>query len=452
MKYLGNNVFVSELGKSHAIVSFKNSIDKADAEVTSVKIEVKEKTASGKIAAWGKKNDYPQQVIQAVRKNGSASSGLRFLRKAHYGNGLVLFRDKVTENGKKSPELVPLDSVPEIKDFFRYSNFNRFTKETIADLEWFSIAFPEYILSNNFDKITKVARQKTAWCRFEIADEDTGFIKNVYISQKFGNENVEVDSKYVSVVPLIDSYWSADEVKEYCRKHKIHKFIRPIFYPMIDESYYPQSEWHSILKSGWLDVANSVPELKKSLFYHQMTIKFLIEIDERYYENIYRQEWREMGFEKRKEIRIQTIEDIKSGLVGNENAGKSINSMLLTDDSGKQYSAIKITSIDDKLKDGSYLPEAEAANSEVLFAIGVDPSLIGAGIPGGKLGAGSGSDKRAALLILSALKKTDRDTTLEPYEFVQDYNGWDDTVKAGFENIELTTLDENPTGKKTTTA
>jgi hypothetical protein len=35
-------------------------------------------------------------------------------------------------------------------------------------------------------------------------------------------------------------------------------------------------------------------------------------------------------------------------------------------------------------KDGSYLPEAEAANSEVLLGSWVDPS-IGAGIPGGKL-------------------------------------------------------------------
>ena len=56
-----------------------------------------------------------------------------------------------------------------------------------------------------------------------------------------------------------------------------------------------------------------------------------------------------------------------------------------------------------------------------MFALGVDPSLIGAGIPGGKLGAGSGSDKREAFTILSALKKHDRETTIEIFEFIQQY-------------------------------
>ena len=119
---------------------------------------------------------------------------------------------------------------------------------------------------------------------------------------------------------------------------------------------------------------------------------------------------------------------------------------------GKEYSAVTITAIDDKLKDGSYLPEAEAANSEVLFALGVDPSLIGAGIPGGKLGAGSGSDKREAFTILSALFKTNRETTLEVYDFIAQYNGWDTSIRAAFENTILTTLDANPTGSKSVTA
>jgi len=104
-------------------------------------------------------------------------------------------------------------------------------------------------------------------------------------------------------------------------------------------------------------------------------------------------------------IREDLIDGINESLVGNNNAAKSIQSMMFMDDKGVQVSALKITSVDDKLKDGIYLPEAEAANSEILFAIGVDPSLIGAGIPGGKLGAGSGSDKNAAFNILQALKK-----------------------------------------------
>ena len=449
--FLGNHIAISEYKGSPALVTFKNSIDKMDGTVTAVKVEVKEKV--GDVASWGKNNDYPQMVIKEVKKNGAASSSLRFLRKAHYGNGLVLIKDEVNDLGKKAPRMVPLSEVPAIDQFFRKSQMNRFWKETITDLEWFSIAFPEYILSDNFATINRVKRQKAAWCRFEMMNQESGLIEHVYISEKFGKATADLNSQYVEKVPLIDSYWSPEEVKLYCQTNKIKKFIRPVFYPLLDEAYYPESEWHAILKSGWLDVANSVPALKKALFEQQMTIKFLIEVDEQYYKNIYAEDWLKMKPEARKQVRQDLVDSINSGLVGNENSGKSIQAMKWTDPSGKEISAIKITAIDDKLKDGIYLPEASAANSEILVAIGVDATLIGgAGIPGGALGAGSGSDKREAFLILSALYKTNRETTLEIFEFIQQYNAWDSTIKPAFENTILTTLDANPTGTKTVTA
>ncbi|MDI6033013.1 hypothetical protein QLS91_07995 [Flavobacterium sp. LB2P84] len=451
-EFLSPTIAIAQYKGSPAMVSFKNSIDKMDGTVTAVKVEVKDK--QGKIASWGKNNDYPQQVIKEVKKNGAAASSLRFLRKAHYGNGLILMRDGVSDTGKKDPKVVPLNELAEINAFFRKSQMKRFWKETIIDLEWFSIAFPEYILSENFTKINRVKRQKAAWCRFEMMNEENGLVEYVYISEKFGKGSaVDVTSQFVEKIPLIDSYWSADEVREYCKVNKITKFIRPVFYPLLEEAYYPESEWHAILKSGWLDVANSVPALKKALFEKQMTIKFLIEIDEQYYQKIYAEEWAKMKVEERKKIRQDLVDSINTGLVGNENAGKSIQSMKYTDSTGKQVSALTITAIDDKLKDGIYLPEASAANSEILVAIGVDATLIGgAGIPGGALGAGSGSDKREAFLILQALYKTNRETTLEIFEFIQDYNKWDNTIVPGFENTILTTLDKNPTGMQKATA
>jgi len=62
---------------------------------------------------------------------------------------------------------------------------------------------------------------------------ENGLVENIYISEKFGKESVAEDSPYVSKVPLIDSYWSPDEVREYCKANKIYKFVRPVFYPLI---------------------------------------------------------------------------------------------------------------------------------------------------------------------------------------------------------------------------
>lgn len=450
-EFFGTKIAVSKLATGQAAAyTFKNTTENLDSSVTVVKIDVKDKTAE--IASWGKSNNYPQEVLKQVRLNGSASSGLRFLRKSHYGNGLVLVRDVANEQGKKETQMVDLAEVQDIQSFFMNSQMNRFWKETIADLEYFSIAFPEYILSENFQTINRVKRQKTAWCRFSLPNKENNLVEYVYISEKFGKETVDATSEYVEEVALIDSYWSPDQVKEFCKVNQIKKFIRPVFYPLIDEAFYPKSEWHAVVESGWLDVANSVPALKKAIFQNQMTLKYIIEIDERYFKEVYQENWLKFTPDERIDIRKKVIDSINESLTGNENAGKAIQSMTIIGENGQPYPAVKVTPIDDKLKDGSYLPEAEAANSEVLFALGVDPSLIGAGIPGGKLGAGSGSDKREAFTILSALFKTNRETTLEIYDFIAQYNGWDPTIRAAFENTILTTLDANPTGSKSVTA
>lgn len=444
-EFFGTQIAVSTLPSGGSIAyTFKNSADRMDTTVTSVKVDVKDK--QGEVASWGKNNDYPQQIMKAVRLNGSASSGLRFLRKAHYGNGLVLVKHEANDSGKKVIKVVPVADVPAINEFFTKSQMPRFWKECITDLEILSIAFPEYILSENYSTINRVKRQKAAWCRFEMMNEENGLVEHVYISEGFGKGSVDLTGKFVEKVPLIDSYWTPEEVKAYCQENQIKKFIRPVFFPLIEEAFYPESEWHAVAKSGWLDVANSVPALKKALFQNQMTIKYIVEVDERYFEKLYAENWQKMKPEERIAIRQGVIDAINESLVGNEKAGKSIQSMKIIGTDGKPVSAVTITAIDDKLKDGSYLPEAEAANSEVLFALGVDPTLIGAGIPGGKLGAGSGSDKRVAFDILNSLYKTNRETTLEIFDFISQYNGWDPNIKATFENTKIETLDVNPTG------
>ncbi len=448
------NIAVSDLPNSgSAVFAFTNTVEKAGESVTTVKVETKEK-ASGVIAAWGKNNDVPQKIIDAVRKNGTARRALEINIASHYGNGLILVGPSQADaNGKKSPTLLNLADYEEIQAFFRLNQIPRFHLETVTDLEWWNIGFPEYILSNNFQKINRVRRQKTAWCRYEVMNEKNGLIENLYISQKFGGSgSVSPDSEFVSKVAIVDPYWSADEVREYCKANKIYKFVRPIFYPLLDEAYYPEAAWHSITKSGWLEVANSVPAFKQALFKNQVNIKYIIEIAEEYFTNTY-DDWTGMDATKRIEIRKALIDTINESLVGNEKAGKSIQAMMIRDVDGKQISALKITPIDDKFKDGSYLPEASAANSEIAVATGVDASLIGgSGIPGGNLGAGSGSDKRIAFDILSAFKKFPRMSSLAPLEFIHEYNAWPPEVGFAIESTVITTLDANPTGTKTAAA
>ena len=387
--------------------------------------------------------------MRALKLNGAGGAGLRVLKSTHYGQGFHLYIDEVSEDGKSDKQKQSVKAHPEIGGFFKQMKMKRFWTETIADLETFYIAFPEFILSKDYNKIVSVRRQPAAKCRFEKINETSGLIENVYFCHNW-ESSTSIDSDYVQKIPAIDSYWHAEQIKEYCKKKKIHKFIMPIFYPLMTETYYPEVDWHAVYHNGWMEVANSIPEYKKNLFENQLNLKYMVYISEEYFLRMYKNEWDDYTPEKKKEIRDQLTEAIDDHLSGNKNAGKSIQSVVYKDLNGEWVKGIEVKAIDDVLKDGSYLPEASAANSEIMFAMGVDPSLLGAGIPGGKMNTGSGSDKREAFSILTSLFKSKREITLESWNLLRDYNGWPEDLEGGFANTELTTLDENPTGTQTT--
>lgn len=409
---------------------------------------VNEDKSSGDIAKWGADNQYPQKFHTALNLNGAGGAALRILKSTHYGQGFHLFTEEIDEAGKQKKNIIDLKTQPEIADFFRRCKINRFWTENIADQETFYIAFPEFILSKDYNKIVSVRRLPAAKCRYEKLNDKTGLIENIYFCHNW-QSNTTLDSDYVEKIAAIDSWWHADQIKEYCKKKKIHKFVMPIFYPLMSETYYPEVDWHAVYRNGWMDVANSIPEYKKALFENQLNIKYIVHISEEYFKRTYQNEWEDYTPEKKKEIRDQLTMAIDEHLSGAKNAGKSIQSVVYKDINGNWVKGIEVSPVENTLKDGAYLPEASAANSEIMFAMGVDPSIVGAGIPGGKMNTGSGSDKREAFSILTSLFKTKREITLEVWNLLRDFNGWDPTLLGGFANTELTTLDANPTGTQT---
>lgn len=410
-------------------------------------IHQKQKT-SGDVALWGDDNQYPQKFLEALRLNGSGGAGLRLLKATHYGQGFNLYTEEKTTTGQIEKQLINLVEYPEIKTFFQKNKFERFWTESIADAETFYIAFPEFILSNDYSKITSVRRQPTAKIRFKVMNEKTGLIEEVGLCHNW-QKTTAWDDEYVAHIPVIDSYWSADQIKDYCKKNKIHKFVMPCFYPLMDETYYPKADWHAVFHNGWMEVANSIPKYKKHLFENQINIKYVVHISEEYFKRTYGDDWLDFTPDKKKQIRTQLADAIDNHLAGNENAGKSIQSVTYKDINGNWVKGIEVEAVDNKIKDGAYLPEASAANSEIMFALGVDPSLLGAGIPGGKMNTGSGSDKREAFSILTSLFRTKREIMLDIWRLIRDYNQWPSNLEGNFADIELTTLDVNATGTQT---
>lgn len=452
-KKMFNNNAIGIVGDGKAVVKInKASSKKPDGKPTEVNAYTDNKVNS-KVAAWGSKNTTPQDILADVRKNGAATSGLNAVRDNHYGGGFILFKESFEsdKNGETKRKLTQQSLLQhkEIKDFFKRNQMKMFHKEIIADLEYFAIYFPEYVTSLDGNTIYEVHRQKAAQCRFELMNEETGEIKNIWISTRWHKAQSVTEGVYAKPVRYINPYWSVEKVKEYCKKHNIDRFIRPVHYPMLDENYYPVATWHSAYYSKWIEVSNSIPEFKKALFENQSTIKYHIEIDNEYFKSKYEDKWDDFSVDEQEKKRQEFVDFIHESLVGTKNTGKALWSMIWRDEEGKEVPGLRITAIDDKLKDGAFLPDGEVANNEILSAISVDGCIISSGTPG-SMGAGSGSDKRVAWDILSARSKPKREYSLAVFEFIQQYNNWDETLVGAFEDTQITTLDKNPTGTQKT--
>lgn len=413
---------------------------------TTTPVEEKGSNSSGKIAPWGDDNRYPQKFMEVLKKNGAGGSSYKFNRAAHYGQGFKLWQSDVSEDGKEDRRIIPLQSHAEIHKFFRRNKMHRVFSEIITDLETFDIGYPEFILTNDFSKIHSIRRMQTAKMRLEKINPKTGIIENAYFSHNWTSA-LTPESEYVSKIPVVDSYCSAEEVKEYCKAKKIHKFTMPIFYPLVDETYYPEPSHHSVYRNGWMQVVNAIPEYKKHFSENQLNVKYMVYISEEYFLRTYKNDWENFTTDKKKQIREELTNSIDDHLAGNKNAGKSIQSTVFKDREGKWVKGIEVVPLkDENSSEGKGLLDSSAGNSEIMSANNVDPNLMGVGIPGGKLNGGSGSDKREAFSILNSLFKTKRDISLEIWRLLRDFNGWDINLEGDFAVTNLTTLDKNPTG------
>lgn len=436
MKKLDVGVY-SLKGKSIAVVTGNSMFGKP-------KVAISKSATDSDVSHWGDDNLYPQRFLEKYAKTDAAIGGIEVLTTAHFGNGFKLYEEIEDENGVSYRQR-STKSFPEIHDFFKSVKWPMFMSGVITDFEMWRLVFPEFILSPNKDKIINVRHHTTSWCRFGVPSEKTGWVDKVIINSDWQNHDKELD---VDIDLIPDKWATPEEVKEYVKKKNIKSFILPITGYKASEKLYPNTGWHSAFNNGWVDTVLSVPEFKKWMFINQLHFKYVVYISDEFMSRKYgQQDWEEFTPEEREKKREELVNLIDEHMSGSEAAGRSLISPHFQDMNGNLMKGIEINPIDDKIKDGNFLPDAAAGNSQINYAQGVDPCLIGSGTPGGKNLSGSGSDKREAYTILCAKMPMKRIHTVEIFNFIRDYNGWNPDLIGNFPNLTLTTLDKNPTGK-----
>lgn len=423
-------------GVGKAVVLF----DKNAPKHTSPK---KKKGQGDTYASWGEDNNAPQTFFKQLIKTDAAVGGLDVLTSAHFGTGFKLYQDIETEKGIESKERL-VSSFPEILAFFEATRWQIFLSDIVYDFETFNIAFPEYLLSPDKTKIISVKRHPASHCRLGVPSEKSGLVEKVYINTDWET----YDEALTEEVHFFASDTQWQEAMEYCKRKKIDRFIIPVLGVMTTEKLYPTVKWHSSFRNGWVDVVLSVPQFKKYMFENQLNVKFVVYVADDFFSHKYGQSsWQEFDEETKEKLRTELVTKIDEHMSGNEASARSLVSPYFRDQNGNMIKGIEVEPIDDKLKDGNFLPDAASGNSQILFSMGVDPCLLGAGIPGGKNLSGSGSDKREAYTILCTRMPIKRLRTLEIFTRIRNWNNWEPTLYGNFPNIVLTTLDKETSGQ-----
>ncbi|HOW32780.1 MAG TPA: hypothetical protein PLP88_14545, partial [Bacteroidales bacterium] len=156
-----------------------------------------------------------------------------------------------------------------------------------------------------------------------------------------------------------------------------------------------------------------------------------------------------------KTARQTAIEDymdaIEDNLTSPDNAAKAIFTFYeINPVNGKAEEQWIIEPVQNKLSSEQDLISSAAANSEILFALMINPNVMGAGMPGGTYaGNQGGSNIREAFLVNIANAWVDRQNILDPLETFLRFNGMSDDVELRFRNTILTTLDTGSGTEKT---
>jgi hypothetical protein len=403
--------------------------------------------STDKIAKWGDDNLFPQTVV--TESEGTfIPTVLDWKARALYSAGPEYGYTIAKENGEEV--FVPV-KLPEVEDFFKKTNIKRYFIEACSDFYWFYNVFPEVVLSRDRKKIVALSVQEASYCRWGLQNVRTGLVEKCYINANW-HEMEDENSSLTVVVPVIDPYY--DPVTSLRERTDGFKYIYPISYPTPGKTYYQLAHWNSIRKSGWLDVARSISSFKKHLLKNQLTIKYHIEVADYWWKEKY-SNWEKLSPEQKNKLKGVELEAFNKFLKGEERAGTSLMTGFKFDAHiNREYPGWKIHAVDDKIKSGAYIEDSQEASSHMLYALGVDGTLIG-NAPGKGMGAGSGSDKRVAFNVYISLCAIHEDIVLEPLYFTSDYNGWSETYKTELQGNPLkfrlkknivTTLDK---GKET---
>ena len=395
-----------------------------------------------KVALWGKDNKFPQKAAEIIAGTSVLNTGLKFLRSLTVGQGI--FACEVTGYDADGNELLAPINDSKVEEFVSSRMVRRFLEKASRDYFKYGCAFAE-IMPNEKGEIVGLQAVNALYSRYTIPDE-------------FGNCKAVITGDWPLNKPARTNRYQVYDVLSDCDPENDFDILnlkglsKPVVYPVRDswsnDELYAEPVWLPAFYLGWVEIAHLVPKFLLKAYENQTTWKWHVQIPYSYWDRKFPIEDYEPDERKRK---IQAfMAEIEANLCGAENAEKPLfTHYAVNEANGKIEEEWKITALDNKYKGGENLVTSAAANSEILFALMVNPNVFGAGMPGGTYaGNQGGSNIREAFLVNIANAWIDRQCLLDPIQVVLRQK-FGKTVSLRFRNTVLTTLDSGRGTTKT---
>lgn len=416
----GENVFGSTLSKS------KEVQERVDDRFTFNKVEY---------ASWGDNNHFPDDAEKTIRSTSVLQTGLNYKVRCCYGQGVVPV--KVSGFDNNNNEIFEPVRDRDILSYLRGKVFRDYHTAAFRDLTKFGNAFPLLVFNNAGDRIVRVQSLNARHCRISI-DKKKLLVYGDFKNSTPTKENTVVYNLLDENDPMVDLQWRRELGKL--------ENVNAIAFPRLrnyfsNNDYYAAPDWQSAQESGWIDIAHKIPEFLNRAYQNAMHLMWHVQIPHTYWEKQFpRTEYKNV--EERKNKIQEFMDNFEKELTDTKNANKSIFTQYYIDENGKANGQWIINRLDSEIKADDRLSMSAAANSEILFSLMVNPSVLGAGMPGGPYAgnAGSGSDIREGLLVSMILSHIEKQAVLDPVELMFEFNGIHD-IDLKYRNITLTTLD-----------
>jgi hypothetical protein len=397
-----------------------------------------------KITPWGGNNDFPIVAEAALGNAPVAWQGLKFLLNMVMGQGI--FPCRVTGFDDSGNEIIEVIKDPAVINFVRSRMVRRYLTNTFRDILKYGIAFPELIFNADGSKAVGINTINAKHCRF--AEAKRGAIDSLIVSEYFTDRSgltasTPAEPDQIKKLTILDSYDPDADLERLrlSRKLKGNNFVYPVGNYFSNNDYYPIPDWMTAYNAGWFEISAKIPGFLKKVYTNQISWLWHVKIPYAYWEKKYpATEFKDDV--ARKNLIQADMDQIEENLTGTEGARKAIFTHFELNNQGKPEEQWIIEPLDNKYKSEQQMIESAVADSNILFSIGVNPTTMGAGLPGAGPYAGKtgGSDIRESFLVNMALIWLIRQNGLDPLESFLAFNGTKD-VELRFRNTVLTTLD-----------